>query len=52
MNYFFFFFNFLKFTYFERERVQAGEGQRGERENPKQAEPDTGLELTDCEMMT
>ena len=40
----------------ERERERAGEGQR-EREiqNPKQApgsEPDVGLKLTNCEIMT
>ena len=45
------------FTYFVRDRV--GEGQREkEREHPKQAphavstEPDTGLELTNREIMT
>ena len=42
----------------ERERIpaQAGEGQRErETQNPKQAvstEPNTGLELVDCEILT
>ena len=41
----------------ERERIQVGDGQRKRgRQNPKQAphcaEPDVGLELTNCEIMT
>lgn len=42
--------------YFEHEREPAGEGQRG-RQKPEQvhtvsAEPNTGFEFTNCEMMT
>ena len=55
--FFFFFFNIFER---ERDRARAGEGQR-ERETESEAgsrlravgtEPDKGLELTDCEIMT
>ena len=55
-------FFFFKFIYSERQRETAGEGQRErerirERENPNRlcdvsAEPDTGLELTNREILT
>ena len=45
---------FCLLTYFERDRVWVGEGQRArERETSKQAlEPDTGLNTMNCEIVT
>ena len=50
------FFNVYLFREREREKVEEGRRER-ERENPKQAptlsaEPDLGLEPTNCEIMT
>ena len=61
VNYLAFFFTFIYFGETEWDKVWAGEGQsEKETQNLKQApgsgassiEPDTGLKLTDCEIMT
>ena len=59
----FIFLNFLYIYFFERQRdrVQVGEGQREKEDTESEAgsrllavstEPDAGLELTNCEIMT